>query len=427
MHTPAATAQQTSADALSLLPAIGAGVSALLLFGAVLLVLRQSRAGRLWSLMYKGAFGSWFSWQNTLTRASPLLLTALCVALPARLGLVVIGGEGALVLGGGCAAAAVGVPLPGWSSSSSAMALAGMIAGGVWIGARRRAAPISRRQRDHLQPADGLYRHRADEPFRRRAAARSGEPQQAVDLSDRRRLHDRHHPWPATCIGAWWSASSPAFAWRVGAASRTWGFAAARGRAATCAPRSWSGLPVGRLVLAACALGGAFAGLAGMIEVAAVQGNANASLAAGYGYTGILVASSRATTRWPSSPVRVPARRHRRLGRPAAAAPDLPDATVLVLEGILFVAHPGPRDAACGRSSPLRVTTWPTCAQTDLRHGQPMAIACTRPVGALPLAILGGAIRVSTPFIFVCLGECITERSGRINLGLEGTLVLAAP
>jgi general nucleoside transport system permease protein len=44
----------------------------------------------------------------------------------------------------------------------------------------------------------------------------------------------------------------------------------------------------------------------------------------------------------------------------------------------------------------------------------------------VPIAIFGGAIRVSTPFIFVSLGECLTERSGRINLGLEGTLVFGA-
>ena len=44
----------------------------------------------------------------------------------------------------------------------------------------------------------------------------------------------------------------------------------------------------------------------------------------------------------------------------------------------------------------------------------------------VPLAIFAGAIRVSTPFIFVSLGEAITERSGRINLGLEGTLVFGA-
>jgi ABC-type uncharacterized transport system permease subunit len=44
----------------------------------------------------------------------------------------------------------------------------------------------------------------------------------------------------------------------------------------------------------------------------------------------------------------------------------------------------------------------------------------------VPLAVLGSAIRVSTPFLFVSLGECITERSGRINLGLEGILVMGA-
>ena len=42
------------------------------------------------------------------------------------------------------------------------------------------------------------------------------------------------------------------------------------------------------------------------------------------------------------------------------------------------------------------------------------------------IAMLGGAIRVSTPFMFVSLGECLTEKSGRVNLGLEGTLVLGA-
>jgi len=42
------------------------------------------------------------------------------------------------------------------------------------------------------------------------------------------------------------------------------------------------------------------------------------------------------------------------------------------------------------------------------------------------LAIIGGAVRVGTPFLFVSLGECLTEKSGRINLGLEGVLVFSA-
>src|SRR5438445_2468401 len=44
----------------------------------------------------------------------------------------------------------------------------------------------------------------------------------------------------------------------------------------------------------------------------------------------------------------------------------------------------------------------------------------------LPIAVFGGAIRVGTPFLYVSLGECITEKSGRVNLGLEGTLIMGA-
>jgi simple sugar transport system permease protein len=42
------------------------------------------------------------------------------------------------------------------------------------------------------------------------------------------------------------------------------------------------------------------------------------------------------------------------------------------------------------------------------------------------IAVLGGAIRVSTPYLFVSLAETLTEKSGRVNLGLEGTLLMGA-
>ena len=47
-------------------------------------------------------------------------------------------------------------------------------------------------------------------------------------------------------------------------------------------------------------------------------------------------------------------------------------------------------------------------------------------IWGVPLAMLGGMIRVSTPYLFVSLGETLTEKSGRVNLGLEGTLILGA-
>ncbi|MDR3516086.1 MAG: ABC transporter permease [Azospirillaceae bacterium] len=55
-----------------------------------------------------------------------------------------------------------------------------------------------------------------------------------------------------------------------------------------------------------------------------------------------------------------------------------------------------------------------------------VALAANLGLWTVPIAVVGGAIRVSTPFLFVSLGELVTEKSGRINLGLEGTLVMGA-
>ncbi|HTJ94548.1 MAG TPA: ABC transporter permease [Pararobbsia sp.] len=48
------------------------------------------------------------------------------------------------------------------------------------------------------------------------------------------------------------------------------------------------------------------------------------------------------------------------------------------------------------------------------------------PIAVLILSLFAGAIRVSTPYLFVSLGECLTEKGGRVNLGLEGILVSGA-
>ena len=94
-----------------LLPVL-AMAGALLLFGAFVW-LGGTDPVEAWALLFKGAFGDAFSWQNTLQRAAPLMLTALCVAIPYQAGLMVIGGEGALVLGGlACAALPYALTLP---------------------------------------------------------------------------------------------------------------------------------------------------------------------------------------------------------------------------------------------------------------------------------------------------------------------------
>jgi ABC-type uncharacterized transport system permease subunit len=91
------------------------------------------------------------------------------------------------------------------------------------------------------------------------------------------------------------------------------------------------------LIVVACFLGGAAAGVAGLVDVAAVPGRANASLVAGYGYTGILVAFVARQNPLGIVPVAL------FLGGIGASGGllqrnfNLPDASVHVLQGVLFM------------------------------------------------------------------------------------------
>src|SRR3954471_16930455 len=117
------------------LPTALAVLVSVVLFGAFVALAGHNPID-VYSEMYRGAFGTWFSFQNSLLRAAPLMLTGLCTALPARLGLMIIGGEGALVVGG-LAAAAGAAAVRGAPPSVViiTMMLSSMLAGGLWIGA----------------------------------------------------------------------------------------------------------------------------------------------------------------------------------------------------------------------------------------------------------------------------------------------------
>ncbi|HEX4296744.1 MAG TPA: ABC transporter permease [Devosia sp.] len=315
---------------------VGAIIVGLAIFSVFLLFLGKSPVDFL-SLMVKGGFGSSFSIQNSLTRASPLLLTALCVALPARLGLVIIGGEGAVVLGG-VAAAAVGVPLLGlpYVVVIGAMALAGLVAGGVWIGivgALRHYRGVNETIASLLMAyiAIALMNHFVEGPLRDPASLNKPSTYPIGDAYMIGNIPGMDVHWGlvvgiVACIGSW-----------VLIEKTTWGFAA-RISGGNLRAAQIQGLAVGRLIVGFTALAGAFAGLAGMIEVAAVQGNANASLAAGYGYTGILVAFLARQNPLAIIPVAFLLGGIDASGGLLQRRMDLPDATVLVLEGMLFIA-----------------------------------------------------------------------------------------
>lgn len=286
--------------------------------------------------MYRGAFGTWFSFQNTLQRAAPLMLTGLCTALPARLGLIVIGGEGALVVGG-VAAAATGL----WFSNLgpvavlTAMAISAMLAGALWIGsagALRALRGVNETISSLLLSYIGiaLMNHLVEGPLKDPASLNKPS---TLHIGEANMLGpipglDVHYGLVyglLACIVCWVLMEHTVF-----------GFSA---RIVGGNPRAarLSGLGVPRLVIVTCALAGAAAGLAGMVEVAAVHGKANASLVAGYGYTGILVAFLARHDALTIVPVALLLGGISASGGLLQRSFGLPDATVNVLQGILFV------------------------------------------------------------------------------------------
>ena len=288
------------------------------------------------SSIYRAGFGSWYSWQNSLLRAAPLMLCGLCTALPARAGIITVGNEGAFVVGG-LAAAAAGLSTqsaPAFVSLLS-MATAGAVAGGVWIALaaglqhyRGVNAVISSLLLNYIAVA--LMLQLVEGPMRDPGSLNFPATYPISESHQLGRLfHSRVHIGlvfgVVACLLIWFLMEHTVLGMKVK-------IVGGNSRAA-----SLVGLPLGAVILTASFIGGACAGLAGMVEVAAVHGRASHAIAAGYGYVGILVAFlSR------QSPLRILIV-SLILGALIASGGslqrnlDLPDATIAVFEGIVFL------------------------------------------------------------------------------------------
>jgi len=304
---------------------------------SLFLILQGKSPTEFFSLVYKAGLGSWFSWQNTLSRAAPLILAALCVALPARLGLMVIGGEGAIALGGlACGSLAlllvnvngyIGIPL---------LLLSGALAGAAWlaiIGALKHYRGVNETISSLLMAyiAIALLNHFVEGPLKDPGSL--NKPSTAP-LSDSLKIGvipgmDVHWGLVAgivLCLVLF-----------VVIEFTVWGFTVrmigGNPKAATA-----QGLPVGKMTVAFTALGGACAGLAGAFEVAAVHHSANASLLAGYGYTGILIAFLARHNPLVIIPVAILMACFEASSGLVQRRMDLPDATIMVLQGMVFLS-----------------------------------------------------------------------------------------
>lgn len=318
-----------------LIPA-GALVVGLVVFSLFLLLQGKSPA-EFWSLVYKAGFGSSFSWGNTLSRAAPLLFAALCVALPARLGLIVIGGEGAVVLGGLAAGAVgawmIGLPAP---PTMVLMAVSSFALGALWIGTvgwLRHWRGVNETIASLLMAyiAIALLNHFVEGPLR---DPQSLNKPSTASIDEAAKVGVM--PWLDVHWGLLVGVIACVLCWILIDFTR-YGFAA-RVAGANLRAAQVQGLPTGWLMIGFCALGGGLAGLAGYFEVSAVHGSANGSLIAGYGYSGILIAFIAQHHPLTIIPATILLAGFEASSGLVQRRMELPDATVLVMQGCLFIS-----------------------------------------------------------------------------------------
>ena len=324
---------RTASRALPTLCALGAALLMFVLF----LALQDKPALEACRLIFVGAFGSSFAWQNTLQRSAPLMLTALCVALPARAGLIIIGGEGALALGG-LASAVLPMLLPAAFPAMPAlllMALVAISAGALWIaaaGALRQFRGVNETIGSLLLSyiALAIFRYLVEGPLRDPASL--NKPSTLPLLSDYLigALPGLDVHW-----GLFWGVLA-CLAAHVLVHDGVFGFSMTVVKGNVRAARL-VGLPVNRIIVLSCMLGGGAAGLAGMLEVTAVHGSANSALLAGYGLSGILVAFAARQSPLAIIGCAMLIGGIESSGSLLQRRLDLPDATTLVLQGLLFV------------------------------------------------------------------------------------------
>ena len=287
-------------------------------------------------VLYLGGFGTKISIESTLTLAAPLMLAALCTAIPARAGLLVIGGEGALVIGG-VATVLVGVHLSGlpFGLGVALMGLSGALAGGLWIGAagalrqyRGVNETISTLLMNYI--AIALLNHLVSGPIRDFSNVLKVSSWNVPERLMVGNLPGLDVHWGlvvgvAVCLVLY-----------VVTQRTTFGFAidilGGNQRAA-----QMSGLPINRMVILSCVIGGAGAGLAGTMEVIAVHGFASDSLVVGFGYVGILIAFLARQNPFAIICVAILVGGISASGGLMQRRFDMPDATTAVLQGLLFI------------------------------------------------------------------------------------------
>ncbi len=280
--------ESVSRMALAAAP-VGA-IAATLLACAMLVAWAGAPVGRAYLTLLEGGFGSRFAWSETLTRATPLILTGLAVAVAFRTHLYNIGAEGQLYLGA-LAAVAVGgqadVAAAAWAQALPPPLLFGlMVAAGMLAGALLLLVPALLKLRlgvDEVVTTLLLnfivllfVSMMLDGPMKDPLAM--GWPQSvalvpALELSrllERSRVHSGLLAACGLAVAVWALNRFTVFGLQMRAVG-------ANARAA-----AFAGMPVPRVMVLAALLSGALAGLAGVVEVAGRTGYLTLDISPGY-------------------------------------------------------------------------------------------------------------------------------------------------
>lgn len=269
-------------------------VPAALLLGALMLLALRVNPIEAYTALFAGAFGSVSGLTQTLVKATPLLLVALGVVIAFRGGVINIGGEGQIIVGALAATAlAVSFPTwPGWLLLPLCL-LAGALGGAVWGGvpgilkARLGVNEILSTVMMNaiaVQFANFLLRGPLIDPKEIAAGTRIAQSALLPRSVWLARLVPKTLLHAGAILALVLAVLVFIFLWRT-----TIGY---RIRAVGLNPFAarYAGIPVRVYQALSLILGGAFAGLAGAVEVMGVQHRMLEGLSGGYGFSGIVVA-----------------------------------------------------------------------------------------------------------------------------------------
>lgn len=265
-----------------------------LLVGAIFILLTGSNPFTAYGVMMSGPFSSTFGFTETLVRTTPLLLVGLGIIISFRSGILNIGGEGQMLMGA-VASAAVALAWPDMPGVilMPLVLLAGATAGGIWGGLagwlKARLAVneiLSTVMLNQIAAQLYLFIIRIFLIDPQEVAYGTGVPQTALLTSsvwfDRLMAGTRLHTGFFLAIIL--AILVYIFLWRTSAGYRM--------RAVGEGPDAarYAGINVERYLVVAMFLAGAFAGLAGAVEVTGVHRRALEEISAGYGFSGIVAA-----------------------------------------------------------------------------------------------------------------------------------------